>query len=539
MPPLRKIGSPCGRTRVPSGLLVCLFLVSATPLRGQTMDLGFLSTRAESSNYEETSGYDEAMGFLEVAAAQSSDIHLTHFGYSVEGRRLPLVVWGTKSADAEVVRSDDRLRVFVQANIHAGEVCGKDAMLALIRDLAAGRYQQWSDSLILLIAPIYNADGNERVSLFNRPRQNGPVGGMGRRSNAQDLDLNRDHMKLASPEARSLVGLLKAYDPHVLIDLHTTNGTQQGYHLTYSPPLNPNTHPAIDSLLRDDLLPAVTNSIREKYGWDFYYYGNLPFRGGDRGWYTFDHRPRFNNNYVGLRNRIAILSEAYAYASFQERIAATRAFVEEIVDYASQHATQIKALTDAADATPLAGTRFALRSEHERSAEEVDIILGSTERVRNPSSGADILAMTEERRIERMFEYGSFRGTESTTVPAAYVIPPDLHSMRRLLDDHGIEYTTLEHEREAIAQRFSIDSTSVATRTFQGVNERTLHGSYAEAEITLVEGSLIVGTDQPLGRLLVYLLEPRSDDGALNWGFLDDVIEGASYYPILRLPENL
>ncbi|NNE70021.1 MAG: M14 family metallopeptidase, partial [Rhodothermales bacterium] len=286
-------------------------------VRGQEADLSFLRTRAELSDYEETTGYDEAIGFLEVAAAQSADLTLTHFGYSVEGRRLPLVVWGAP-ADPEAILADDRLRVFVQANIHAGEVCGKDAMLAMIRDLAAGRYDAWRSEVILLIAPIYNVDGNERVNLYNRPRQNGPVGGMGQRPNAENLDLNRDHMKLASPEARSLVGLMKSYDPHVLIDLHTTNGTRHGYHLTYSPPLNPNTAPAIDSLLRDRLLPDVTESVKERYGWDYYYYGNLPFRGGEPGWYTFDHRPRFNNNYVGLRNRVAILSEAYAYASYRD-----------------------------------------------------------------------------------------------------------------------------------------------------------------------------------------------------------------------------
>jgi zinc carboxypeptidase len=532
-----KMRSMRGMLPVACGLVLGVWMAAGPTVRGQVMDLGFLTTRAEASNYEETTRYDEVMGFLEVAAAQSANIHLTHFGYSVEGRKLPLVVWGTPSADPELVRSDSRLRVFIQANIHAGEVCGKEAMLAMIRDLAAGRYDAWSDSLVLLIAPIYNADGNERVSLFNRPRQNGPTGGMGQRPNAQDLDLNRDHMKLASPEARSLVRLMNAYDPHVLIDLHTTNGSRHAYHLTYSPPLNPNTHPAIDGLLRDDLLPSVTNTIRDKYGWEFYYYGNMPFRGGDPGWYTFDHRPRFNNNYVGLRNRVAILSEAYAYASFSDRIAASRAFVEEIVDYAGHHATEIRHRIEEADSARLAGRSFALRSGFKRSEEKVDILMGSAERVRNPFSGADLMVMTDERRVETMYEYGAFEATESTTVPASYVIPSSLRSVRRLLDDHGIRYRILEEPTEVLAQRFAIDSTSVGQRPFQGVKQRTLFGSYQEFETVLEAGSLIAETGQPLGRLLVYLLEPRSDDGVVNWGLLDDAVEDASFYPVLRLAD--
>ena len=121
----------------------------------------------------------------------------------------------------------------------------------LLRDLLAGQHREWRESMVLLIAPVYNADGNERVTLTNRGRQHGPIGGMGQRPNAQGYDLNRDHMKLDSPEARSVARLLSEYDPQVAIDLHTTNGTRHAYHITYSPPLHPNTPAGIDDFLRE------------------------------------------------------------------------------------------------------------------------------------------------------------------------------------------------------------------------------------------------------------------------------------------------
>ena len=178
------------------------------------------------------------------------------------------------------VRATGKTVVYLQGNIHAGEVCGKEALQMLLRDLLAGRHGAWHESMVLLVAPIYNADGNERVTLSNRGRQHGPFGGMGQRPNAQGYDLNRDHMKIESPEARSVARLFTEYDPHVAVDLHTTNGTQHGYHLTYSPPLHPNTPPAIDEFLRGGLLPHVTNEIRDKHGWEYYYYGNASARGG-------------------------------------------------------------------------------------------------------------------------------------------------------------------------------------------------------------------------------------------------------------------
>ena len=280
-----------------------LLFINSLSVHAQYLDVSLLQTRAELSDYRETTRYTEVMGFLEAVVLASEQLHLTSFGYTTEGRTLPLLVYGDVwDASSEEAIQTGKTRVFIQANIHAGEVCGKEALLMLARQLAAGEYTQWADSLVLLIAPIYNADGNERISMYNRSRQHGPVGGMGQRPNAQGYDLNRDHMKLDSPEARSLVQLIHEYNPHVLIDLHTTNGTIHGYHLTYSPPLNPNTAKPIINLLRNEWLPEVSKRIKATYDWDFYYYGNVPRSGGtrERGWYTFDHRPRFNNNYIGI-----------------------------------------------------------------------------------------------------------------------------------------------------------------------------------------------------------------------------------------------
>ena len=271
----------------------CLLLASlCLPIAVTGQSLQDLLTRAERSNYEETSTYDDVMGFLSAVAEASPLIQLTTFGTTVEGRAMPLAIVGhVDGTSPEAVLATGKTRVYIQGNIHAGEVCGKEAMQMFLRDVAQGQHAELFDSLVLLITPIYNADGNERFDVNNRPRQHGPVRGMGQRPNAQGYDLNRDHMKLDSPEARALVGLMNTYDPHVGVDLHTTNGTRHAYHLTYSPPLHPNTPRAIDAFVREHWLPAVTRRIKDLYDWDYYYYGNVPRRTSNagRGWYTFDH----------------------------------------------------------------------------------------------------------------------------------------------------------------------------------------------------------------------------------------------------------
>jgi hypothetical protein len=477
---------------------------------------------------------------MRAADAASDRIHMTTYGYTMEGRPMPLAVVGTVAdASPQAVRASGKTIVYLQGNIHAGEVEGKEVLLMLLRDIAQGRRLPLLDSLVLLVVPIYNADGNERVQLTNRSGQHGPIAGMGQRPNAQGYDLNRDHMKLDSPEARALAMLLSSYDPHVGVDLHTTNGTRHAYHLTYSPPLNPNTDSAIVSMLRQRWLPTITRNVREKYGWEFYYYGNLQGQGDQRGWWTFDHRPRFNNNYLGLRNRFAILSEAYSYATFEDRITATSWFVQEILAFAHTNASAIRRETARADAASLVGKALAVRSDFERSPQQVEILMGEVAEDRNPYSGQRMLRRLDVKRPEMMWEYGTFTPTATERAPRAYLVPAELVDIIDRLSVHGVQSTPLASAREMRIERFRIDSMSVAAREFQGHNERTISGTWEATTQSVPAGTHVVPVDQPLGRLIFYLLEPRSDDGFANWALLDRQLQDVTHYPVLRTDETV
>lgn len=530
-------------------------MLLALPLLAAPAAAQLPQTAPERTDYHQTTRYDDVVAFMETVAEGSPIIRLTTFGFTTEGRALPLAVVGNVAdATPEAVLASGKVRVYLQGNIHGGEVEGKESLLMLLREISHGEHAEWLDSLVLLVAPIYNADGNERIQLTNRGPQHGPIGGMGQRPNAQGLDLNRDHMKLDSPEAHSVALLLTRYDPHVGMDLHTTNGTRHAYHLTYSPPLHPSTDSAIVRLLRGEWLPQVTGNIRERDGFDIYYYGNLQGQGEERGWFTFDHRARFNNNYLGLRNRFAILSEAYAYATFEERIQVTSRFVEEVLDFATANASRIRSIVEAADAAPLPGTTLTLRADYERSEQPAEILMGGVVEERNPYSGHVMFRRTDERRPERMYEYGTFTPTVTERVPSAYVIPPrpaageagmggfnrredPIAEVIARLEAHGVRTELTESPRTLTAQRFRIEAQDVAEREFQGRRERTLSGAWeAAAPVEVPAGTVIVNMDQPLARLVFHLLEPRSDDGFANWGLLDAVVETDRYFPILRVP---
>ncbi len=377
-----------------------LFCVSATAalalsvVEGQSADM---RTRAEITNYEETSTYADVTRVIDGLVATSPLVHTESFGKSEEGRDLPLIVISDPkvTTPATAAHKLGRPLVYVQANIHAGEVEGKEAILMLARRLVSGDLKPMTRQLVFLIAPDYNADGNEKVTPMNRSQQNGPIAGVGTRENSKGLDLNRDYMKLDSAEARSLVGLMNRWDPHVSVDLHTTNGSYHANHLTYSPILNPNADPRLIEFTRSKMLAPIREGMLKGHNWRTYYYGNFsPEEGGGRDnaridpanpgnvtWRTFDHRPRFGNNYVGLRNRIAILSEAYSYLDFKGRVEVTEDFVAEIYRSVQANAKQIMTLTAQADRvfTSSANARpveLAVDVQIAASDEKVEIVVG-------------------------------------------------------------------------------------------------------------------------------------------------------------------
>ena len=526
-----------GTSGILGSLALGLALAAAACASGprDTRHAGLPTTRPETSGYEETSRYTDVVAFLESLKLRDPTLNLRSFGVSEEGRRLPLVLFGAgiESTPAQI-RADPRIRVVILANIHAGEVAGKEAALLMARDLVAGRHDAWLDSVIVMIAPIYNADGNERIELRNRPGQFGPVAGMGQRANARGLDLNRDNMKLDAAESRALARLLIEYDPHVLVDLHTTNGTVHAYHLTYAPPLHPDTDPGIVEELRQRWLPAVTDSIRRRTGWEFYHYGNIPGTWGmkgEQGWYTFDHRPRFTTNYVGLRNRFGILSEAYSYASFEDRIRAHRLFVEALIDYAAANTTRLRGIVEQADARPVAGTPISLAARLVRG-DSVEILLGEVRETHNPYSGEPMRERLETRRPERMPDYTSFTASVTTNAPAAYLVPPSERATIDRLAAHGIRTHRLGRTDPLTVQVFTADSVQVSEREYQRRRPTTLFGSWGGESLQLAEETVVVPVDQPLGRLAVLLLEPTSDDGLAAWSVVE--LDETQRFPIVR-----
>lgn len=524
--------------------------------------LAGLKTTAEASDFKSTSSYDDVVKFMKAVDEASPNVFYTTYGTTFEGRAMPAAVVGTglKDATPASVKATGKLRVHIQANIHAGEVEGKASSQLLLREFATGQHADWLRSMVFVVTPIFNADGNEKMSLTNRGRQNGPINGMGTRYQGQNLNINRDFMKLETPEARAFVKLWNDYDPHVGFDLHTSNGSYHAYHLTYSPPLNPNTSGAIMTLMKDEWFPFVTKNIKARHGWDTFYYGNVPGPGrggrgggpgtppapaakppepaGPRTWASFEHVPRFHNSYVGMRNRFALLSEAYSYLTFEDRIKATQYFVEEALNFAHQNADRIKKACAAADQEALIGRQLATRGRLKRGG-MVEILMGEVEDEKNPNNGAVMNRRKDVSRPEQMIDMLWFEPAATELAATEYYVPADATSSLELLRAHGVQMRTLTQPVRGVEQFVITGNTTRPVQTgsidFGQHALRTLEGSWQAApEMTVPAGAFAISLKQPLARLAFYLLEPASDDGLATWNVLDDRLKDAKTYPILR-----
>jgi hypothetical protein len=553
--------------------LVLGSVLVATGQAQQNVPLALIST-AERTSFKATSKYEDVVKLMKAADAASPIIFYTTYGTTYEGREMPLAVVGTglKDASPASVRASGKLRVHIQANVHAGEVEGKESAQILLREFAMGQHKDWLQSTVFLISPIYNADGNEKFSLTNRQRQNGPIEGMGTRNQAQNMNLNRDFMKLDTPEGKATAKLWVDYDPHVGFDLHTSDGSTHAYYLTYSPPLNPDTSETIMKIMKDEWFPFVTKQIKAKHGWDTFYYGNLeggrgggPGRGrpggaagggaagagaqppppppppatppgppAPRAWGTFEHVPRFHNNYVGMRNRFALLSEAYAYATFEDRVKVTSYFLEEALNYAHQNAAKLKAAVAAADKENLIGKELGTRAQ-KKTGGMVEILMGEVEDEANPLNGANMSRRKDVVKPEQMVDRMWFEPTATELVPTEYYVPADATQALELLRRHGIQMRQITKPVAGVEQFTVTGNTTAQAGGEMGPHQtRRLEGSWAATDVTVPAGAWAVPMNQPLARLAFYLLAPTSDDGLTNWNYLDDILKDAKTYPILR-----
>jgi hypothetical protein len=544
------------RTHFPvAGPVLLLAAIAGLPtsLLGQAE----LRTVAEESDFKATSLHAEVMEFVTELQRSSPLVRVESMAVSAEGREVPLMVIGDPVPSSPLdLRYDDRAVVYFQANIHAGEVEGKEAAMMLARDIAAGLTPDYLDRLVILIAPIFNTDGNDRISTENRTNQVGPEGGVGIRYNGQNLDLNRDGMKVESPEVQGLVeNVFLRWDPVFFLDSHTHNGSYHQEPVTWTWGLNPNGDSGILAYCAGELLPDITTRMRDDYGILSVPHGDfISVMEPERGWVPLGPQPRYLSNYVGLRNRISILNEQYPYVDFETRVRGAYALFRTFLDHLYDNKDRVVGLIREADRAAIlrgvSDSRGDFAVEFEALAidlpitiqgYEMEVVEGSGDRPRRR------VRPTETKRTYPDLPYlADWAPTRTVPLPAGYLIAVQEPAVIGKLLQHGIAVERLTEAATLTVEQFNVTGASGSTRLNQGHYTTSVEGEYITVEREFPAGTYFVTMRQALGSLVASLLEPESDDGLVYWNFFDRHLAtqwsmAAQAYPVFKLhqPTNL
>ena len=492
-------------------------------------------TPAEAAKFETTPSYAETRRWLERLVAASPLLRIETFGRTPQGRDLYAIV-ASKAGGSKPV-------VLVQAGIHSGEIDGKDAGLMLLRDIALRGKDRLLDNADLVFVPIFNADGHERSSPFNRPNQRGPTA-QGWRTTAQNLNLNRDYLKADTPEMRAMIGLLRKYRPALYMDIHVTDGIDYQYDITFA--FNGWSgyyahSPGIGRWLDTRYRPAVTRALSAAGHIPGMYIDIRDARHPDAGINLNPDQPRFSTGYGDLARIPTILVEAHSLKPYRQRVLGTYVLVEESLRLVGAEAAGLEAAIAADRASRPASEVMTWKSAPKPLYVIPDFKGITHESYRSTASGGEEVRWLGRPVTQRMPVFGQAPDTV-VALPAAWWVPATKPEIIALLRLHGIQFETIAQPRT-----LTLDMVRIAGPTLRPADEghipvKAKAFSHAPRAETFPVGSVRVPSDQPLGLLAAAMLEPESTDGVLAWDFFPEILQRTEYmegYVIAPLAERM
>ncbi|MBB6188799.1 M14 family metallopeptidase [Rhodanobacter sp. MP7CTX1] len=520
-------------------LLTALLGVATMSAHATTSSATDWVTPAESTQFRTTPSYADTLAYLERLQQAAPDvIHLATFGTTPEGRPMTVVIAsGDGTFDPAAARAAGKPVVLVQAGIHPGEIEGKDAGLMLLRDIAiTQKYPHVLDHLVLVYIPVYSVDGHENSSPYHRINQNGPES-MGFRGQSQYLNLNRDYVKADAPETLAWLKLWQRWQPDFLIDVHTTDGADYQYDLTWYTEDPHKLDPAVSAWQHDAIVNHAMPAYEKRGHLGSIYLEFKDGRDPRQGIENFGSGQRFSTGYAALQNRPALLIETHMLKSYANRVHAVYDLVELMLQQINQHPAALLAADAKADADTIARAHDAhalvpLTFKPDPQSTKFELKGYTFTLTHSDISNSNWIQY--DPRQPKTYTIDNWNGLLpdlSISPPAAYAVPAQWTAIIDKLDAHGIHYQRLEHPLKIQAEGYQLDHPQWGSQPFERhlmLRTFTLK-DVPSHKVELPVGSVIVPLDQPAANVAINLLEPQAPDSLLRWGFLNAMFETKEY----------
>lgn len=493
-------------------------------------------THFEKSKYLETPRYKETIDYFRNFEKHSPYAKLISFGKSPEGRELfVLVVSKAKCFTPETAKKSGKVILLIQNGIHSGEIEGKDASMILLRDILVTKEKfHYLDNVILMVIPVFNVDGHERFSAFNRINQNGPKE-MGWRVNALNLNLNRDFMKADAPETRAWLKLFNAWQPDMFVDCHSTNGADYQYTMTYAIEKDKNVLPILGNWVENSFIPYFEKEV-EKDGFLIAPY--VWFRGDEirKGIVDGATGPRLSNGYAAIQNKIALLLETHMLKDYRSRVFATYSALDAVIRKLNAESRTVKEIVRKAEEESVeefVHNKKSIPLRYQTGNESVPFIFKGIKYRKEQSeiSGKEKIVYTGEKFELEVPLFNKVIVLDSVVAPFAYLLPSHLKEVIEILKLHGIKLHRLNKEIRLKVEKYKFDE-DVTWQRRPYESRITLSAKYNSFndEVIVPAGTFVAYSNQRAVRVLVNLLEPKAPDSFLFWGFFNSIFERKEYF---------
>ena len=501
-------------------------------------------TPAEKMGLLDSPNYEDTIAWLKKLCDASPLLELQPFGQTAQGRKLYVVVATKgKSFVPAIMRASGKPTLLAQAGIHSGEIDGKDAGMMLLRDIAFGGKDALLDKVNFLFVPVFNADGHERSSEWNRPNQRGPVH-QGWRTTAQNLNLNRDYIKADTPEMQAMIWLLTLTKPTLYLDLHVTDGIDYAYDVTYG------YHgfegefawsPHIGAWLDQTFRPAADAALTA----NGHIPGGLIFGRNNRdlteGILRAHADPRFSNPYGDLRHLPTILVENHSLKPYPQRVLGTYVFLEASLKALADHGKELQQAI-ATDSAARPATLPANWGDTPGETTKADFKGIAYDEYVSPASGVKEVRWLGTPKLYKDLPILHDQPGVTLKRPRAYWIPATKPEVIARLKLQGVEMEPMAFPRTLPVEMYRLVNPKAAAEPFEGHYTLTTDVKGETHTETFPAGSVRVPTDQPLGDLAIMMLEPQGADSLFAWGFFNEILQRTEYiegYAIAPLAEKM
>ena len=484
-------------------------------------------TPSEAGGLRTTPRYDETVAYLQRLVKASPNLKMVSLGRSAEGRDVWMVIASKDRAfTPEALRRTGKPLILAQGGIHAGEIDGKDAGLMLLRDMTVrGTKRELLDRVNLLFVPIFNVDGHERVSRYSRINQRGPeVSGW--RTNARNLNLNRDYMKADAEEMQAMIRGIVTWQPDLYIDLHVTDGAEYQYDITYGWNGTAGHSPAIARWLDTRYRGPVDPHLRAQ--------GHIPgpliFTDDPLAGVALGQSdPRLSHGYGDARHLPSILVENHSLKPYDQRVLGTYVFLEQTLRTVGAEAASLRDAVATDRARRPERVPLAWRVPENAPVTEIEVLGVESRKTLSPVSGGVRMEWLGRPVTQRAPLRQATEVTASVKPARAYWVPAAWREVIAKLDLHGIPYERLTEPREVEVTMVRLVDPKFAPAQFEGHVRVTATEKPERRRERFPAGSVRVPTDHPLGTLATLLLEPSSPDSLFQWGFFHSILSPTEY----------